>query len=159
MSPGPSTPSSFFTIARICTMSERVAYGDDPDHASYYFGNYDAVHGTIKLSDELISAARPFDGWHPEFLRWDRRLWKEPGRVPCPDPEKNAYHVRYLAESMLEAGGWIARYDPASPDCHHAGALVIEYGKRVVRSGSHRLRAWRYLLTTRRIMFDVPLAC
>lgn len=141
-------------------MTALALYSDDPDHASYYYGNFDANFGTIRLSDEQIMTAQPFEGWHPEYLGWDRRLWENLAKgVPCHDPEKNAYHVRYLAESILHAGCWIGRYDAASPDRHHAGPLVVQYGTRGVRSGSHRLRAWRHLITTRGIMFDVPLAC
>jgi hypothetical protein len=29
-------------------MTDLVLYGDDPDHASYYYGNFDATYGTIR---------------------------------------------------------------------------------------------------------------
>jgi hypothetical protein len=122
-------------------------YGEDPDHASYYYGNYDANHGTIRISDEMILMSPPFDGWHREFLKWDKGLWRDPGQgVPCEEPEKNAYHIRWLSEQMVAAGGWVG------------GPLSVRYGTRGVMDGSHRHRAWRYLATAHGVVYEVPVA-
>jgi hypothetical protein len=96
----------------------------------------------------MIRSSRPFDGWHREFLRWDMRLWQAPERgVPCEDPEKNSYHIRWLADEMLRATGWIGE------------PLMVRYGTRGVIDGSHRHRAWRYLALVHGVVFRVPIAC
>jgi hypothetical protein len=103
--------------------------------------NYDADTGSIPLSDEQIEAAIPFVGHEPEFLHWPKSLWFAPPRVPCLDPEKNAYHVRYLA-GIMESKGWIGGPFKVNPVRHCWDA-------------SHRIRAAKYLLA-KGITLEIP---
>lgn len=108
---------------------------DDETTCAYDFvSNYDVEGGTIPITDERIKMSQPFEGHHPEFLKWPDCLWRDRGAdVPCSDPDKNAYHIRFLAETMQVAEKWIGC--PLAP---------YKTGRRV-QDGSHRLRAAKYL--------------
>jgi hypothetical protein len=100
-------------------------------------GNYDARFGSIPITDEMIEAATPFEGWQPEFLKWDESLWYL--------PSTNAYHIKYLAEIMLKAGGWVGPPIEVKSNCR-------------LRDGSHRLRATQYLLRQHGHSIRLPVA-
>jgi hypothetical protein len=89
--------------------------------------NYDPVHGRVPITDDMISSAKPFKGWCEEFLNW-----ATPDR-PCEDPDKNAYHIKWLAQCMQEEHSWIGK------------PLVLYYMSASVFDGSHRLRGAQYL--------------
>ncbi len=78
------------------------------------------------LTDAQIANAKHFAGWHENYT--GNPTW-------CHEhPEKNAYHVRRLAEAMEQSGKWIG-----SP------ARLIEKPYRHAGDGNHRIRAVRWL--------------
>jgi hypothetical protein len=99
-----------------------------------YGCNYDDVEGrTVRLCDEQIAIAMPFIGHQPEFLKWPEKLWHNPAKnVPCLDPAKNAWHVRYLSE-LMRVSGWVGDPFVVNLENHCWG-------------GNHRVRAAKYLL-------------
>jgi hypothetical protein len=109
-----------------------------------FISNYDADGRSMRITDEMIDQAQPFEGHEEEFLDWPEALWKDPRkRIPCEDPEKNAYHIRYLADVMAATGGWVGdRLEP-----YREGPYV--------QSGSHRLRAAKFL-AARGVRIKIP---
>jgi hypothetical protein len=96
-------------------------------------GNYHPVFGRVPITDTMIEEAQPFEGWNLDFLSWPKHLWNDSANgVPCEDPNKNAYHIKYLADCMLKAGRWV-------------GDKLTLYKDGSVYDGSHRLRAAQYL--------------
>ena len=76
--------------------------------ATDYITTLDPVHVRLKVTDEDIANAEPFEGHGPDFLGWPDHLWKDRSTgIPNEEVEKNAYHVKFLAERMRTEGRWI----------------------------------------------------
>src|SRR5512147_1133327 len=90
------------------------------------------------LTDEQIDAAIPFEQWNPHYT--NNPAWSHT------DPATNAYHVKYLAEKMLEFREWMG--PPAIVTHHHNHKLT---------DGNHRVRAVQYLENKYGIRIHVPI--
>lgn len=89
--------------------------------------NYDHI------SDNEIDNAILFDGWCNDYLSWPTSLWENyAAGIPSSNLNANAYHIKYLASKIAEAGAWVGRPIEFYPNGH-------------VREGNHRYRALKYL--------------
>ena len=100
--------------------------------------------GTLAIASSLIREAVKFDGWTEDYLSWPPEHWKDRVKgVPSHDPDKNAYHIRYLAEVMEQTGGWIGR----ELEARSSGYLI---------EGHHRLRAAKFLYEEKSTIIAPP---
>lgn len=105
--------------------------------------HYDFGQKPLGLSDSQIKESVFFDGWKPEYLEWDQKLWEIPGKVPCHNLEYNAYHIKRLACDMLIAGKWV-------------GEPIKKNGNKLL-DGNHRLRAVKFLWNELNFCVQEPL--
>jgi len=90
------------------------------------------------ITDEQIEQSKLFDGWHSDYS--SNPTWSHTNL------NKNAYHIKYLAEVMLEKKVWIG--------------LPIDYiinDNHKVNDGNHRLRAVQYLKRKYNLEIDIPI--
>jgi hypothetical protein len=99
--------------------------------------NYDALFGSVPIMDSLIESAEPFDGWAINYKDWLKIN-------DCYDmvPEHNAYHIRYLAATMLWHKEWIGR-------------PLLVWKCNCIQDGNHRYRAIEYL----KPLIYIPVPC
>jgi hypothetical protein len=79
-------------------------------------------------------------------LRWPDHLWRDKAKgIPNEEIEKNAYHIRYLADIMREKSQWIGH------------PLRLWEGDTHVNEGNHRYRAVKFLRVAQGIEIEVPI--
>jgi hypothetical protein len=112
-----------------------------------YITTLDPVHAWLKITDDDICNSELFEGHGPVFLKWPPHLWRDWSKgIPNEAVDKNAYHVKYLAEIMRAEGRWIGpplRLWEGAPD--------------QVEDGNHRYRAVQYLRDRLGISIEVPV--
>jgi hypothetical protein len=117
----------------------RAAIRDGDD----YVTTMDPYRGGLKITNQDIFRAVPFPEHGPEYLRWPDHLWKDRTMgVPDHDIGHNAWHIKYLAEQMIEASGWIGN------------PLQLYECAKCVCDGNHRYRAVQYLREVQCIVIE-----
>ncbi len=96
--------------------------------------------GYCPVTDDDIENAKPFPEHSNEFSIWGHRTGE-----PDFDKNRNAYHIKYLAD-LMEQNGWIG--EPAK-------IFVGPERENQPYDGNHRLRACKYLLRKKGIKITV----